>query len=141
MNAAAIDTTSTRVEVDHQFLQKAMKWLGSAKEQGAIKELLEDLGKYLQDHFALEEAPDGFFADVVAAAPHHGSVVDELVGEHQTVLAEINGLLPLVGDDPTPASAEVLTRVAELIELLARHEHREAGLLQVTLERDIGVGD
>lgn len=131
----------TPVDVDHRFLRQALKWLRSAREQGAIKELLDDLGAYLARHFAAEEKVGGFFETVVQAAPRHAHVIGELRGEHQGLLADIEAIAKGLTKGPEPAPQDVLDAVATFITKMEQHEQREEGLLQATLDRDIGAGD
>ncbi len=133
--------TQTNQEVDHAFLRQSLKWLRAAKEQGAIKELLDDLHSYLKQHFEAEEREGGFFASVIAAAPHHAHVVDELTREHETLLVDLPSITAGLTTGPEPAPPETIRRVNAFIAAMERHEHREEGLLQTTLDRDLSVGD
>lgn len=141
LTAEPQQTTESNVAVDHRFLRQALKWLRSAKEQGAIKELLDDLGAYLVKHFAAEEAQAGFFETVVEKAPQHAHVIDELKAEHQSLLVDIEGITKALTQGPEPAPENVLKDVEAFIAKVEHHEHREEGLLQVAYERDLGVGD
>ena len=49
------------VAVDHQFLEMGLSWLSSARQEGAIASMVDDLTEYLRMHFDAEQRRGGFF--------------------------------------------------------------------------------
>ncbi|MEQ9320438.1 MAG: hypothetical protein RIF41_14830, partial [Polyangiaceae bacterium] len=82
-NETALDEGARKeVAVDHQFLQMGLSWLSSARQEGAIASMVDDLTEYLKAHFDAEERRGGFFDTVVEVAPRHAGPVAELRAEH-----------------------------------------------------------
>ena len=129
------------VAVDHQFLKMGLSWLLSAREEGAIASMVDDLTEYLKSHFQAEERPGGFFDAVVEAAPRHSGHVDELRAEHRQLLEQLAALRGAIQAPYKEASEEVLDEVAAFVTAMREHEKREASLLQDAFSRDVGVGD
>jgi hypothetical protein len=129
------------IEVDHKFLRTVLGWLRSAKDEGSIGALMEDLDEYLVGHFEAEEKEDGFFDSVLLETPRHAHQIDELKAEHVTIkemVAKVRGELnPPYG----PASDALQAKVQAIAELLHRHERKEHAMLQDSLERDMAAGD
>ena len=129
------------VAVDHQFLKMALSWLASAREEGAIASMVDEMTAYLKSHFAAEERPGGFFDAVVDAAPHHQGRIDELRAQHGRLLEQLAVLRASIEAPYEDASDEVLTKIAEFVKAMRDHEKREGSLLQDAIQRDIGAGD
>jgi hypothetical protein len=132
----------SRFDTDHAYVRQAVKWLRSARESAAIAALLDDLDDYLLKHFEHEEGKDGLFAFVLRCSPRHAAHVAELVEQHTLILDEIRRLRATIEQlDYDVADDKLLAGIAALAASISRHEHREQGLLQDALERDIGGGD
>lgn len=129
------------VAVDHQFLEMGLSWLSSARREGAIASMIDDLSEYLKAHFEAEERRGGFFEAVVGAAPRHASRVEELRAEHAELLEQLAAVRGAIQAPYKEASAEVLERVAAWVKRMRDHEKREGSLIQDAFNRDVGAGD
>lgn len=135
------DRAQKEVAVDHQFLKLALSWLASARQEGAIASMADDLKDYLEQHFEAEERPGGFFEAVLAKAPRHESHVAELKAEHATLREQLTALRKGIEAPYKEASPATLEAVASFAEAMRNHEKRENALLQDAFERDFGTGD
>lgn len=129
------------VAVDHQFLKLALSWLESAREEGAIASMADDLLEYLEHHFEAEERPGGFFDAVLKNAPRHESHVAELRAEHAALRESLQAVRKRIEAPYKEASEEVVADVAAFVKAMRDHERRENALIQDALERDFGAGD
>ncbi len=128
------------LEPDHEYVRQSLKWLASAEDEEAIVVVLEGFVEYLPVHFRMEEGVGGLFELILTKTPHHAGHVAQLRADHGKIMVDINRILAMIERPYGPASPMVLKSVAALGELLGRHEHREEGLLQDVLERDLGIG-
>lgn len=129
------------VAVDHQFLEMGLSWLSSARQEGAIASMVDDLTEYLRMHFDAEQRRGGFFDMVVEAAPRHAGPVAELRAEHGHLLEQLAAVRAALRPPYEEASEEVLESVAVWVKAMRAHEKREAALLQDAFNRDVGAGD
>jgi len=141
-NQTVVDERAQKeVAVDHQFLKMGLSWLASAREEGAIASMLDDLDEYLKHHFDAEEREGGFFDAVLEKAPRHASHVEELKAEHGHMLEQISAIRASIEAPYKEASEALLEKVADFVRTMRDHEKREASLLQDAFGRDVGTGD
>lgn len=123
---------------EHRALREIVARLRNARHRKELTALLAEFHDAARDHFAMEEASDGFFVNVTAAAPRHAVVLAELRAEHATLLVDVDWLIARAGSCAEPALADVLERVQSLASRLERHEERENEILQDVMNTDLG---
>ena len=103
---------------------------------------LVDLRTMLEQHVVETEAPDGVLAQVRERAPRLSNQIDQLVGEHVAITADIEHLMDRLDHAPTERTAvETATIREQAIHLLAaivRHRHLGADLLYEAYNVDVG---
>jgi hypothetical protein len=129
------------LEVDHSHIRHALEKLGGTEDDGALAALLDDFIAYLTRHFANEERPGGFFAQVVETSPRHQYTVRELRDDHTRILAALRSAREDIREPYGKAPPARLSRIGMLLAMVRSHERREHGLLQDALARDIGESE
>lgn len=91
----------------------------------------------LEEHFAEEEGPGGFYDAIRSEAPRFAGKVNELTREHGEVLASVRELIALAARYST-ARDEALAARDALVETLRAHNQAEIHLLQEAYQVDLG---
>lgn len=87
--------------------------------------LLDKLRTLLIVHFAREQLPDGFYQALGERGHADQDEIQAFVGDHKAILATLNALLSDAKTPDPDVQANVLERVAELLDQLQDHEQRE----------------
>ncbi len=118
--------------------QKVIAGIHSREIQARLKALRESL----MEHFAAEEC-EGLLPQDVRLEPNDVGVAVQLLGEHQSLLEQLNLVMQV-----TPRSAGTLADWAlahqafdRFSERLTQHEQAEIDLLQRVCDEETGVPD
>lgn len=90
--------------------------------------LVEELRQLLIVHFAREQLPDGFYEVMQDELVGHERELDRLIGEHRSILFDVNAMLERIKGADSPAVGPVADDLARLIDAVSQHEHREHDL-------------
>ena len=114
-------TTAPDIAAEHHELRQRLERLVGSTELPVIIQELAALRPLLALHFAHEEEAGGIHLDVERSAPHLLPVLDRLLAEHATLLADTEAATPRppepASEDPQPLT-EVETPGAVTIELM-----------------------
>ena len=101
---------------------------------------LEDLDALLAAHFNEEEAADGFFAEILATAPHRATAVEASRREHPELAKRMGAVAEAArwAGLSSEAWQRVRRSFEDLLAALERHEASENALLSEELLRDEG---
>jgi len=101
--------------------------------------ILDALLETLPREFDLEEQ-DGYLSEVTDGRPYWSTKIEGLRCEHEKLFAKLQMLREeLVQQSSfTRIAREVRTELRDWIDRLIDHEHRETGLLQESVNLDIG---
>ena len=126
-----------------RLLQRTHKAL-SAKQPSAerVAGLLTELEDRLECHFAHEEM-EGYFAEIIAAAPWLATQVDALRKQHAEFLQALHRLgrhLDSPGRRPSWPE-EMGVEFSAFLTRFVEHERSENRLLHETYNRDVGAAD
>ena len=148
-----IKSIAEQLQQEHQMIGAAAKELKDLVERrpaspheeqsswlNLVRDSLLSLGSHLKTHFAFEEF-GGFMEEVVGVLPNVPQV-ERLKQDHQTILAESEGLCRMArGGSPSSETSQLRKKILHLLELLNRHEHAENELVQRVLMDDLGTTD
>ena len=113
-------------------------------DRDETEKLLREFITALIVHFSNEEEKEeGFFAEVLKAAPRLSGQADQLYVEHRQLLHDAQELCRFAsaGSPSMPWWRELQSRTHEFCRRLMNHERGENKLLQEAHQRDIGTYD
>jgi hypothetical protein len=106
----------------------------------ALLACLHELRQHLAEHFAQEEQ-GGFLEESVARMPRLSAAVRSILGQHPSLLAELDGVIRELEAAPTAAAA--WHRADQAFELfsahMTAHERRENAVVQEGYNEDLGL--
>jgi hypothetical protein len=121
---------------------------------GEVRSALDGLDECMKRHVEQTEGPDGFHADIVAAAPRLAHQVSLSVREHRRITGAVAGLRTATAtadsSDGNPSGADssgaagadrIRSDGTALLALLARHRQRGADMIFQAYEAEVGDGD
>jgi hypothetical protein len=123
--------------------------LAALGEQGVRVERVEEAGRQLTDllrelleHFANEEAADGFFAEALARAPHLETRVRTLRGQHAPLRAQLEEVAKDAGCAGLSSEAwrAVAASFVDFAKTLRVHENAESQIAMDAFLEDQGGG-
>ena len=95
-----------------------------------------------REHVGSTEGPDGFHAEILAAAPRLANAVERLIGDHVAVGEDVALILTRVPAVQTAQDVESIRELGtDVISRLARHRQRGADLIYEAYEYDLGGED
>jgi hypothetical protein len=108
--------------------------------RAAVLAYLHQLRQHLAEHFAQEEQ-GGFLEESVARMPRLSAAVRSILGQHPSLLAELDGVIREL--DATPAAAASWNRADRAFEVfsahMTAHERRENAVVQEGYNEDLGL--
>ena len=119
----------------------------TAERQQAVTASIEFLRNHLHDHFEQEEG-EGFLEEAVTRVPRLSSSAVSIIGEHQTLLAQLDRIIAMLkpkptgaDEDPTPAASwlQIDREFEAFAEHMQAHERRELILVQEGYNEDLGL--
>ena len=129
------------VLAEHRALREGVARLREARTREEIISRLLEFRSMSREHFAGEEADDGFFESVTLSAPRHQGALIELEREHGEFLREMDALVVRARECAQTELADVHRGIEGLIVRLQDHEARENEILQEVMNTDLGTGD
>ena len=126
---------------EHRRIKQSLDLLDKTTDLRTMVPLLQELRISLDEHFAQEEAPDGFPAMIAEPAPHHARVLDELFDEHKIILSTLDGVIANALFCLNGPLATIRREVTTICGQLRAHETRETELLTDTIYTDLETGD
>jgi rubrerythrin len=112
---------------EHHDLRALLTELADAEgERHSV--LLAQLREELPQHFAREEAPQGWFDQAIEAAPQHADEIGRLKVQHRALLMGVR-------EATTPADTRAV------VQALLAHERAEAAILTDIWYEETGVAD
>ena len=130
---------ATAIRDEHARLRMLLERVRAETDLRQLVPLLGQLRKQLVEHFATEEAPDGFPA-AVQTQPRFASLLEEVLQEHRQFLGQVDEIRDRVRrcvEDGDRAHAAAVALAAELHE----HEIKENELLIDIAYTDLGEAD
>lgn len=125
-----------------------------------VASALAGLDECMQRHVEQTEGPDGFHADIVAAAPRLAHQVSLSVREHRRITGAVAALRTTTADSSASSAADssdadssdagssaadgadrIRSDGTALLALLARHRQRGADMIFQAYEAEVGDGD
>ena len=122
----AAEQVQAALAEDHGRLEGLLARVRSSNDPAALAASLDELRSMLTEHFAHEEHAKGFYGLLGARSPRYRRELEEMVREHRTLLASVQGLLERAkaqGDE-----TDLLRQSGELAARLLEHEGREVKL-------------
>lgn len=98
---------------------------------GRIGDRLVRLRSGLAAHIAATEGPDGWYAELLAAAPRLAGPINALIREHGRLTADLDALTNL-------PPAQLPVPAADLLHRLSAHRQRGSDLLHEAYGTDLG---
>ena len=129
--------TAEAIHREHAALRSLLCRIKATKELPALVHLLQKLRQQLDEHFELEERPDGLHAVIAGREPRYALALQRIIQEHSVILEDVDALVATARDcqDRTQALLREMERLAEL---LHDHEARETQLFADTSFIDLG---
>jgi len=135
------DRAETRTQpssaADHRHIVRLVERLEAAKDLPDVSGILDVIAGLLPEHFAEEEGPDGFFAELRAQRPEFTHRVDRVEAAHERILGSIAELRELVAQAER-ALAKMREAKAALAQQIRSHERQENKLMADTYLMDLG---
>lgn len=125
---------------DHRKIKLLIAKIEDTSDLSLLVPSLQELTLMLEEHFAEEEAPDGF-PRIIESAPHHARTLEHLFEEHQKILVALQNITQNALTCLQGPIAAVRRDVATLCETLRTHEATETAMLTDSVFQDIGLGD
>lgn len=124
-------TTDSRQTIarQHDELRELVRALPTTRDLVHLAARLGELRARLEDHYAVEEGPDGLYEIVVTRAPRHHTRVQRLFDEHRDLLRRVDAIVTKTRAILDGPAADVHRDVAELVRVLDAHEVRETAML------------
>ncbi|MBK8975604.1 MAG: hemerythrin domain-containing protein [Planctomycetes bacterium] len=126
---------------EHELLREVIQRLRAAGSREDLTACLDEFRTFAAKHFALEEAPGGFYETVRTQAPRHQAVLLDLEDEHVELLRDTAELLAKLRSCTDAELTTVVGGVRSLTERLLNHEGRENEILLESMNTDLGAGD
>lgn len=130
-----------RIEDDHRELRVTLGHLEQTTDLGLLLPQLEALHQLLEQHFRLEEGPQGFRSVIGESAPNLLNPLRHLFDEHRQMLATVHEITHKAKTCLEGPVSEVLRDVRVLSKRLLEHEAKETELLADSVYTDIGTSD
>jgi hemerythrin len=130
---------ASAIRDEHARLRTLLDRVRAETDLRQLVPLLAQLRRQLEEHFATEEAPDGFPA-AVRSQPRFLSLLEEVLEEHRHFLRQVDEIRENVRrcvEDGDKAHAAAVALAAELHE----HEIKENELLIDIAYTDLGEAD
>jgi malate synthase len=127
--ADRLAAASRAMEDDHHRMIDIVARVRASKEARALRASLEELSSFLSAHFEREERDQGIFG--ILAGGGESEDVEELLGEHRRLLAEIRGLVERAQQGL--GAVELSERAGEVAARLRAHEAHEHALAERAL--------
>jgi 2-methylisocitrate lyase-like PEP mutase family enzyme len=131
-DADRLAAAQSAIAEDHAHLERLAQRLRAARDQAAVAQALDDIGRHLEGHFAREEAADGLHGLVAARAPQLGDAFRDIAADHRRILAGVQALAARARGGQAPDAAAEAGRLASQ---LREHEEREDALTRAALGR------
>lgn len=123
---------------EHKRILELLELLRSrarGEEGPDLLRLVEELRQLLIVHFAREQLPDGFYDAMHDELAGHREELDVLIGEHRSILSRVNAMLERLKGAETSSAGAVSGELANLIDTISRHEHKEHELASKLVSR------
>jgi len=133
-------TATKRAHADHRRIKLMLVEIEKLQDEEALLDKLESLADTLAEHFAFEESPLGYFAELMESQPHVHSKIDRLRTQHSRIRSVADELIQ-EARLRIERRREYERELAELLHLIRAHERAEHRLAQDAMLIDIGVGD
>lgn len=127
-----------RIDDEHRQLGDLLRSLVHTNDLNRVESLLADLHTLLIRHFEGEEGEQGLHAVVGEGASHRLPNLQHLFDEHRLILARVDALRAATAAALAGPVAEIADGVANLAELLRRHEAEEERLFGEAFYTDLG---
>lgn len=102
----------------------------------------EELQRHLREHIDTTEGPQGFHAEMLAAAPRLSHAVSVLTQDHVAATSLVDTLITRSASVETDEQVEAVRDVGtEVLAKLSRHRQRGADLIYEAYEYDLGGED
>jgi hypothetical protein len=128
-------------------LRLALSWrvddVGYERKRSTVCFTAESLGRHLERLMEIEEE-GGYMREVLDRKPHLAEEVAALRADHELFRASLAELMPKAqaGARLEPAGLDQLGRqLADLLDRIDKHDHKEVDLFQEGLSADEGSGD
>jgi hemerythrin len=113
------------LEKEHRRVMKLMDRLRDKASVTDVLPLLDELRTLLIVHFAREQLPDGFYEALGELAKSRRDELQTLIGEHATILSNLNEMLEQAKQSDAGKRPDLLNRVSTLLQQLDGHEQKE----------------
>jgi hypothetical protein len=102
----------------------------------------EEVQRHLREHIDTTEGPQGFHAEMLAAAPRLSHAVSVLTHDHVVATSLVGTLISRSADVATDEQVEQVRDIGtDLLSKLSRHRQRGADLIYEAYEYDLGGED
>lgn len=129
------------VLAEHRALREILARMREAEKREDLVARLLEFRSATRQHFDGEEAPGGFYENVILSAPRHQAALEDLREEHGRFLMEAERLTLTARECPDEELDRLRTDVRSLVERLDDHEARENEILLEVMNTDLGAGD
>jgi Hemerythrin HHE cation binding domain len=136
--AEAVEEKRHEVFEDHEALRAILARVEGSNDLRRLPLQLVELRSLLQDHFALEEAPDGMAAVVRDNAPNQLGKLEGIMAQHPSLLDALDEILDKARRVVNGPLAELDDDLRALCDRLREHEAEETRLLTDALYTDLG---
>jgi hemerythrin len=123
---------------DHRALRTLISRAETTRDLRQLSPLLDELHRFLEDHFRSEEAPDGLRGIIRDAAPNRLGQLEQLLEAHRDLLAKLRNLREEVREIVDGPVTQVLRELKLLCDRLEEHEAAETRILTDSLYTDLG---
>lgn len=130
-----------QVSREHEALRQLLESIAVRLEKGAepseaLRTELAALANKLAEHFASEEQPSGFYAQILGQDARFGPEIARLTEEHTELLGQLQSLTS--GETPPSGLANAFGRFRQMLSL---HEGDENRLMLQAYTDEIGSKD
>ncbi len=128
----------TRIDDEHRQLGELLRSLVHTHDLHRVDTLLGELHALLIRHFEGEEGEQGLHAVVGEGAAHRLPNLQHLFDEHRVILARVDELRSSTSAALAGPLTQISDGVANLAEMLRRHEAEEERLFGEAFYTDLG---
>lgn len=136
-----ISPNAAQVHSDHDRLLVMIDEMRHTTDPTSLLLELETIDRFLTEHFAVEEGPDGLEAVLAEQAPNKVAALRRILGEHGEITATVERCLVKARACVDGPLADLQSEIAYLCAQLLAHEHRETDIIARGLYEDFGGGD